>query len=244
MSNHLSWIKDKPIAHRGLHDGNISVPENSLLSFENAIEKNYPIEIDVQITKDNTIIVFHDLDLWRACGQKLKVSKVTMPVLNKLKIFNSIYTIPTLKETLKVVNGKVPLLIEIKNFTFNKRLERKLIEQLASYKGDFALQSFNPFSVCWIKKHSNFPVGQLAINFTYPFLIKNFLNYLLLNESMKIDFVAMEKNSLPNKKITYWKSKGLPILCWTVTSQEEEIKAKKHCDNIIFENFIPNNVVK
>ena len=61
---------------------------------------------------------------------------------------------------------------------------------------------------------------------------------------MKIDFIAMGKDSLPNKKIAYWKSKGLPILCWTVTSQEEEIKAKKHYDNIIFESFIPNNVVK
>lgn len=244
MSNTLSWIKDKPIAHRGLHDGNISVPENSLLSFEKAIEKKYPIEIDVQITKDNTIIVFHDLDLRRACGQKLKVSKLTMPVLNTLKIFNSIYTIPTLEETLEVVNGKVPLLIELKNFSLNKNLEKSLIEQLASYNGDFALQSFNPFSVRWIKKHSNFPVGQLARHFTRPFLIKNILNYLLLNKSMKIDFVAMEKNSLPNKKIEYWKSKGLPILCWTLTSNEEERKAKKYCDTIIFENFIPNNAVK
>lgn len=61
---------------------------------------------------------------------------------------------------------------------------------------------------------------------------------------MKIDFVAMEKNSLPNKKIEYWKSKGLPILCWTLTSNEEERKAKKYCDTIIFENFIPNNEEK
>ena len=195
-----SWIKDKPIAHRGLHDDNISIPENSILSFENAIEKNYPIEIDVQITKDNMIIVFHDKDLLRACGKKLKVSELTMPVLNNYTIFNSTYKIPTLKETLALINGRVPLLIEIKNFSFNRKLEKNLIEQLANYKGDFALQSFNPFSVRWIKKHSNFPVGQLAKRFTQPFIIKNILNNLLLNKKMKIDFVAMDKDSLPNKK--------------------------------------------
>ncbi|MCH7784641.1 MAG: glycerophosphodiester phosphodiesterase [Bacteroidetes bacterium] len=241
MNNIKNWIKNKPIAHRGLHDDNISIPENSLLSFEKAMEKNYPIEIDVQITKDDTIIVFHDKNLLRACGQKIPVSDLSMPTLNQYTIFNSTYNIPTLKETLELINGKVPLLIEIKNFSFNRRLEKKLIEQLSNYKGDFALQSFNPFSVSWIKKHSSFPVGQLAKQFSKPIIVKNILNILLLNKSMKIDFVAIDKESLPNKKIEYWKSKGLPILCWTVTTNEEEIRAKKYCDNIIFEKFNPIN---
>ena len=241
MNNIKNWIKNKPIAHRGLHDDNISIPENSLLSFEKAMEKNYPIEIDVQITKDDTIIVFHDKNLLRACGQKIPVSDLSMPTLNQYTIFNSTYNIPTLKETLELINGKVPLLIEIKNFSFNRRLEKKLIEQLSNYKGDFALQSFNPFSVSWIKKHSSFPVGQLVKQFSKPIIVKNILNILLLNKSMKIDFVAIDKESLPNKKIEYWKSKGLPILCWTVTTNEEEIRAKKYCDNIIFEKFNPIN---
>ena len=242
MNNIKNWIKNKPIAHRGLHDDNISIPENSLLSFEKAMEKNYPIEIDVQITKDDTIIVFNDKNLLSACGQKIPVSDLSMPTLNQYTIFNSTYNIPTLKETLELINGKVPLLIEIKNFSFNRRLEKKLIEQLSNYKGDFALQSFNPFSVSWIKKHSSFPVGQLAKQFSKPIIVKNILNILLLNKSMKIDFVAIDKESLPNKKIEYLKSKGLPILCWTVTTNEEEIRAKKYCDNIIFEKFNPINV--
>ena len=241
MNNIKNWIKNKPIAHRGLHDDNISIPENSLLSFEKAMEKNYPIEIDVQITKDDTIIVFNDKNLLSACGQKIPVSDLSMPTLNQYTIFNSTYNIPTLKETLELINGKVPLLIEIKNFSFNRRLEKKLIEQLSNYKGDFALQSFNPFSVSWIKKHSSFPVGQLAKQFSKPIIVKNILNILLLNKSMKIDFVAIDKESLPNKKIEYLKSKGLPILCWTVTTNEEEIRAKKYCDNLIFEKFNPIN---
>ena len=233
------WIKNRPIAHRGLHDNNISIPENSLVSFEKAIEKNYPIEIDVQITSDNKIVVFHDKDLLRACGEKSKVSQLTTAELQKFSIFGTVHKIPTFKEALETINGDVPLLIELKNFSLNRTLEKKVIKALVNYKGDFALQSFNPFAVRWIKKHSNYAVGQLAKEFKKPFIIKCFLNHLLLNKNMHIDFVAIDKDALPNKKVEFYKSKGLPILSWTITSEQEQNNAEKHCDNIIFENFKP-----
>lgn len=142
----------KYIAHRGLHSE--LVPENSLTAFRLAVEKCLSIELDVRLTKDCRIVVFHDNDLMRMCGIEGKVFDYTYEQLSAFKLKNSDEKIPLLSEVLKIVDGKVPLLIELKGGAPFGELESRVDHMMKKYKGEFAVQSFNPFSVMWFRFHS------------------------------------------------------------------------------------------
>ncbi|WP_299761386.1 glycerophosphodiester phosphodiesterase family protein [uncultured Dokdonia sp.] len=240
MSNIPLWLTSIPIAHRGLHDGNLKTPENSLSAFAKAIKEKYPIELDIQIIKDGTVIVFHDTDLKRICNSSKKTKSLTKKDLKKHTLFNTSQTIPTLQEVLDLVKGKVPLLIEFKTHRLSKKLEQNTLSLLKKYKGEVALQSFNRSSVKWLSKQNhNYPVGQLA----EPSLAIKPLNYLYdylqLNRTMHPDFVAYDIDDVSNKRVAYFKEKRVPILLWTVRNQSQVDKYHTIFDNIIFEGFIP-----
>ena len=150
-----------PIAHRGLHSE--EVPENSLLSYEKAIEKNFPIEIDVRIIDDGTVIVFHDDTLGRMTDKDGYVSNLKSTDLPQLNLLGTDQTVPTLEQVLELVNGKVPLLIETKVSAKIGDLESKVIAMLKTYGGEFAVQSFDPYSLEYFRKHEpDFVRGQLS----------------------------------------------------------------------------------
>ena len=233
-----SWIVNKPIAHRGLH--NKSIPENSFLAFNCAVQGGYPIEIDVHLSKDNEVVIFHDRNLKRMTGVDGLIDNFTLKEIKKLKLNNSNESIPTLKELLELVKGKVPILIEIKGITRGGRLEGATYNLLKNYDGEYAIQSFNPFSVRWFKKNAKEVCrGQLSCCFEnqrMSKLRKFILKHMLLNSLSKPQFIAYKGGDLlqKNKRIT-----KLPILAWTVANQEEYNKLKPICDNIIFEGFVP-----
>lgn len=235
-----SWLVETPIAHRGLHD-KVS-PENSLSAFSKAIEKGYAIELDVQLLSDNTVVVFHDESLSRMTGNDGYIKFLNKEDLKVLKLAGSKEHIPTFEEVLKLVDGRTPLLIEIKNQFKVGKLEQKVIDMLKNYNGEFAIQSFNPFSLQYFKNHApNFLRGQLSGYFKGEKLawIKKFLlKRMSFNKSTsEPNFISYDASTLPNRFVR--KFKKLPLLAWTVRSKEEYLKVIKYCDNIIFENFIP-----
>jgi len=235
-----SWICNIPIAHRGLH-GN-GVPENSLLAYEKAIEKGYAIEIDVRPLSDGKIVSFHDDNLDRLTQMTGAISEKTYDQIKGLSLLGTNEKIPTLKEVLDLVEGKVPLLIEIKN-QGKVGFEQDVYNELKEYKGQFAVQSFNPLSLGWFKKNApKVPRGQLSSFFEKDNLsvFKKFvLKRLLLNCISKPNFISYDCSAIPNKYIRGCKKKGLPIVAWCIRSQKEYEKIKDDCDNIIFENFEP-----
>ena len=235
-----SWITKTPIAHRGLHNKNI--PENSLSAFKNAIEHGYAIEIDLQTTKDNKIIVFHDDSLERLTNVKSNVNEKTLEEIKELTLKNSDEKIQTLDEFLTFVDGKVPVLIEVKDHKNIGVAEEIIATSLKSYKGQFAIQSFNPFIIKWFKKNTNFCAGILSCFFCDVRLAwykKIMLKNLYLIKNIKSDFVSYEASAgFYFKKLKKLKGK-LPILFWTVKSADEMQRYKTVCDNVIFENFLP-----
>lgn len=159
-----SWLFSRPIAHRGLHD--TEVPENSLLAFEKAIDEGFPIEIDVRPIDDGTVVVFHDERLTRMTDRDGYVCNLTDADLKEIRLKNSDQKIPTFAEVLEFVNGRAPLLIEIKNESKVGTLERNTLELLNSYKGEFAVQAFNPYSLEFFKKNApQIQRGQLSCFF-------------------------------------------------------------------------------
>lgn len=235
-----SWLVDQPIAHRGLHDK--TSPENSISAFEKAIEAGYPIELDVQMISDGTVVVFHDSSLSRLTDNDGYLKFLTKTDLEYLSLKDSDEKIPTFQQVLEVVDGKVPLLIEIKNEGKVGELEKNVLELLQNYKGEYAIQSFNPFVLEYFYKHApEIPRGQLAgylKDAKLTFFKKFALKRMLLNKKISHpDFISYEAKHLPNRFIR--KFKNLPLLAWTVQSQSEYLRVVKHCDNVIFENFEP-----
>jgi glycerophosphoryl diester phosphodiesterase len=242
----MLWLRNIPIAHRGLHDKN--TPENSLSAFKKAIEAGYAIEIDVHLSSDGELMVFHDFNLKRMTGVDEDITSVSAEFSKSLKLFGSDETIPTFDEVLALIDTKVPLLIEIKNEKAVGALESKLNEVLQNYKGEFAVQAFNPFVLAWFAKNApQITRGQLSGRFedtTLPFYKKFLLGNLLLNGVSKPHFIAYESQHLPNLAVSFAKLLKKPILAWTVKSQENSEYALRHADNIIFEAIQPTIIYK
>lgn len=146
-------IKDfiRPYAHRGLWGGEI--PENSLAAFALAAEKGFAIELDVQLSADGEVMVFHDYTLDRMCGVEGKLSERTAAELADLRLHATEERIPTLKQVLSVVAGRVPLLVELKGESTQNSVCAPVAQILDTYAGAYCVESFNPILLGWWKKN-------------------------------------------------------------------------------------------
>ena len=239
----ISWIKETPIAHRGVHTKDI--PENSLSAFENALKNNYAIELDVQFTKDKEVVVFHDENLKRMTNDTRNIEDVNYEELKNLRLGNTNEIIPTLEEVLELVDSKVAILIEIKDCKDYIELSEKTYEILKGYEGNYAIQSFNPFILEWYKNNASevirgqlsgtFTEGSESLNSFEKFALKN----MLLNFKSKPNYIGYDLEGIPKSKLESLRKKGVPIIVWTVKNKEDMEKAYKYSDNITFENFLP-----
>jgi len=219
------------IAHRGIHN-NIDIPENTLKAFKMAIKNNIDIEFDVQLTKDNVLIIFHDENLKRMTGIDKNIKDLTYNELKEIKLLNTNITIPTLNESLKVINGKVLLDIEIKDTKKIKIVCNKLIEQLENYNNPFIIKSFNPKIVRYInKKKKEYICGLLIKDDLYNKLIGKFII-----KYCKPSFLAISKKYIDKNGINKYLKK-YPLLVWTIVNKEEINKY-----NDLTNNFICNNL--
>lgn len=243
-------FKGKFYAHRGLHNNEKGIPENSMSAFEKAIDKNYGIELDVQITKDDIAVVFHDEMLNRVCNQKGKLRDYTYDELCEFQLFNSMEKIPKLVDVLEKVDGKVPLIVEIKMYNLNKKVCVMTNNALNDYKGTYCIESFNPLALRWYKYHCPHVVrGQLSSALNREQGKKNpllfMIEHLLTNVVARPDFISynhLYKNRL--NRILCKKIFGSLSVTWTIKSKLELEKAIKDFDIFIFEGFIPEKVKK
>jgi glycerophosphoryl diester phosphodiesterase len=236
-NNHSLFTR--PIAHRGLHDEKIC--ENSLSSFKKAVERGYNIELDARMSKDQCIIVHHDDNLKRMTGVDIDIDIINSDELKKYPMINSQEIIPTLKEVLDLVEGKVTILIELKiKNEFNPEFPEAVLKVLDEYpyKDKIALQSFNPYAMKWLKQKScPYLLGQLSSgNLEDQKLhIKFLFKTLLVNRISKPDFIAYDITHLPNFYVKRARHKGYKILSWTIDDKDKLKKALRYSDQIIFE---------
>lgn len=237
----MTWLKDTPIAHRGFHQ-HPTIPENSLIAFKEAMKRGYAIELDVRLSQDGEVVVFHDRTLTRLTGQEGNVDETSLETLKSFKLFGTQETIPTLKEVLALVNGVVPLLVEIKTDGDIKVVAKKVAEVLDDYTGEFAIQSFHPGALSWFKNwRSHVTRGQLAENFveegTMAWWKKHLLKRFAFNVQTQPDFINYALRDLPNRFVAKQKKQGRLTLAYTITSEEELSDALVHVDNVVFEGF-------
>lgn len=233
----LSGLK---IAHRGLHDINKGIPENSLAAARSAVKAGYAIENDIHITSDGEVVVFHDDTLDRACGVSGKIEDKTLSELKELYLFGTEEKIPTLKEFLEEVKGEEVILIELKcsNKTY-KSLCVAADKILSDYKGKYIIQSFYPLALCWYKNNrSDILRGQLSGSFPgKPFYAK-LLSSLVYNFLSRPDFVSYEIEHSGNIFRRLVTLLGALPVGWCFKSIDSYKKYSEHYKTYIFENFI------
>ena len=231
-------------AHRGLHGEGVA--ENSMSAFKAAVEGGYGIELDIRLSKDGQLVIFHDDTLDRVCGREGKVIDFTAEELAEFKLCGTDDGIPLFSDFLKMVDGRVPLLVEIKEDPGVNAVSLAACEMLKGYKGDFIIESFNPLSLRTVKK--NYPEVCRGILSHRYYEYEQFkkplyflLQSLLLNFLCRPAFIAYDhKHARSFALRSVRKIFKAPTLAWTVRSAEEEKAAIENgFDGIIFENYIP-----
>ena len=211
-------------AHRGLHGE--SVPENSLEAFGLAAEAAVGIELDVQLSRDGEVMVFHDYTLNRMTGIDKKLCELDADELCKLRLGDTEQTIPTFREVLSLIGGRVPVLVELKGESLDSSLCGKVAEILKEYTGSYCVESFNPMLIKDIKKYlPDAYCGLLYTNVCRDKKKRSLLNIALtcmaLNFLCKPNFIAynqLDRHSLPVRLTTRLYS--APRFVWTVKGQE------------------------
>ena len=228
-------------AHRGLHGE--GVPENSLAAFARAAEAGYGIELDVQLSRDGVVMVFHDDTLVRMTGCDKKLHELTAQELQTLSLAGTEQRIPTFAEVLSLVDGRVPLLVELKGESADVSLCKKVAPLLSDYVGAYCVESFNPLLLYGMKKHlPDACYGQLYTNVcrdkNKTTLLHVLLTSMALNVLSRPDFVAYNKqdrDALPVKIAT--RLFGAARFVWTVKGAQELDGAHARGEHAIFENL-------
>lgn len=236
MTHDLDWMREVPITHRGLHDLKSNRLENSFSAIREAIKKGYSIEVDLQLTKDKKLVVFHDFILDRLTSLSGLVREKTLAELNNIKLKDTQDYIPSLEDFLNLVDGQVGIVIELKG------VEGKdagyidaLNKALKNYCGHQAVMSFDP----WLLKDAR------ASKCTYPLGLTAqgddsfYQTHQDLVEALNIDFISYGISDLPCKFASDFKETGKPVLCWTVRNLADWKHALIYTDQITFENFDP-----
>ncbi|MCA3556044.1 glycerophosphodiester phosphodiesterase family protein [Aestuariivirga sp.] len=250
MNATKSWraaevVTARPIAHRGRHDFGKGIVENTASAFAAAIIGGYPIECDLQLTRDGEAVVFHDDHLDRLTEGHGLVKNISAADMQALTIRNSQDRVQTLAELLAQVRGQVPLIIELKsNWDGDVRLAERAIEVLKGYDGPCCLMSFDPDMIAAVRRLSPATIrGIVAKRCDDPYY-----GALPLARQMELrtfshisrtrpDFVSFQFEELPWAPITALRSSGVPVISWTIRTPEQAVMARRCSDQITFEGF-------
>lgn len=233
----IGWIKKTPVAHRGLHDGNKLVWENTLAAFSAAMKGGFPIECDLHLTKDGVPVVFHDSPLKRLTGEEGHARDLTAKQICSLNVGGTAERVPTLDEMLSHVGGRVPLVIELKGDEgHDDGLVKAVAKSLSNYRGKAAIMSFDHHLIRQFAKHAPDVPGGLTAEGIKDADIEAHFSML----AHAISFVSYSVHHLPNRFITTVRSKlKMPVITWTVRSQADLEKTYAEADQATFELMEP-----
>ena len=240
-ANSENWLSTVPIAHRGLH-GRLIV-ENTLEAFDAAIKKGFAIEIDVRLSLDGEVFVFHDDDFMRICGVNGSVESFTAAHIQSLTTSRAASRIPTLKEVLDFVDGSAPILVELKRSRNRVAFVDAVLDCAHRYVGRIAFQSFDPVTLFHLKRRTHCPIGFLSKKFTADdgigIVSGHISSQLWPLRVLRVDFVAYELNSITPAIVETVRSRGVTLVTWTIATPCALEKARKLGANVIFEGIEP-----
>jgi len=237
----IDWLAKRPVAHRGLHDLNKTRWENTLAAFEAAAKAGFAIECDVHLTKDGGVVVFHDDDLQRLAGREGRISDLTLSEATALHVGGTAECVPTLRQMLDLVDGRVPLVIELKGIEGrDDGLVAAVARELGEYKGEAAIMSFDHHLIRRFASDAPGIPGGLTAEGTRTQDFEAHFSML----AHGISFVSYNVHHLPNPFVTFVREKlHMPVISWTVRDREMQKHSELNVEQITFEGFDPRSLV-
>ncbi len=238
-------------AHRGLHNNDKGIPENSLKAFRIAAKAGFGIELDLQLTKDKKVVVHHDADLKRSCGIDAKIADLNLGELSAYNLFGTDERIPTFEDALFAIGRRVPIIVEIKNYQKANEICQLVMTILEEYSGEYCVESFDPFIVSWFKANAPHIVrGQLmdrlekgknGLNALTAFVARN----MLTNFVTRPDFEAynFEFRHNPSLRLSR-RALGMQEVSWTLKNPADCQTARAEGCICIFEGFEPEKTAE
>jgi glycerophosphoryl diester phosphodiesterase len=233
----LGWLMERPIAHRGLHDMNRECWENTLSAFERACRKGYAIECDVTISADGVPVVIHDTNLVRLTGQYGWVYRHSARTLRTMRIGRTKEQVPLLQDMLDLVDGRVPLVIELKGARrFDGPLVEAVANALAGYGGKAAIMSFDHHLVRRFPADADgIPVGLTAEGLSDKEIEGHFAML-----AHGLSFVSYNVHQLENRFVDFARDRlSMPVISWTIRDAQTAERARRLGTQITFEGFDP-----
>lgn len=241
------WLVGRPIAHRGLHDPEHGIAENSLGAARAAASRGYAIECDLRLSRDGKVFVFHDDLLDRLTEEHGAFASRDSGELERIALRGQGETIPTLAEWLAAIKGAVPLILELKSdFSGDLSLAAAAAAALVDYSGPVALKSFDPALIAALRDRAPpWPLGIVAqsdyedeeFNELTPSQWRALTRFTHAAET-RPDFLSWRAADLPVQVVEFGRAcAGLPVMTWTIRSPQQAEVAYKHADQIIFEGF-------
>ncbi len=237
-----TWLVEVPLAHRGLHgDG---IPENSMAAFRAAADAGYGVELDVHVTSDDLAVVAHDASLLRMAGVDRRIGEMTGDELQGFRLEETDEHIPRLPEALEALRD-VPVMVELKSPRLRAgALERRVAALLDEHPGPVCVASFNPVALRWFRRNRpDLPrvltaTSESSSGLPAP-LVRRLAN---LRDLRSVDPVAVsyDVKGLPQPAVDQWRDRGGAVVTWTVHDEATWETARRHADNIIFENIRPS----
>ncbi|MEQ1944305.1 glycerophosphodiester phosphodiesterase [Mesorhizobium sp. VNQ89] len=237
----IAWLTKRPIAHRGLHDLNKKVWENTLTAASRAVAKNFAIECDVHLSSDRVPIVIHDDDLKRLTGEDGFVWQRTAAELRQLKVGGTKDHVPLLSDLLGLVRGKVPLVIELKGTPgHDDGLVEAVAAHLKDYKGKVAIMSFDHWLIRDFRKYMpEIPAGLTAYGKETKLVEAHFA--MLAHD---LDFTSYAAGDLPNPFVSFVRDRlKMPVITWTIRDKPAIDLTFRYADQMTFEGFDPDRVL-
>lgn len=243
------WIIEKPVAHRGLHNSDAGIIENTASAFAAAVAGGYAMECDVQISKDGEAMVFHDDTVDRLMEGSGRLDSFSALELMSLRMKADMERMITLGEMLRLVNGRAPIIVEIKaSFSDDRRLEKRVAEVIKGYAGKIAVMSFDPMSMAAMRKLAPEVCRGVVQESVYDDpewdmltpARKRRLGRLLHLPWSRPDFLAWYIRDLDHRTPRLARNLlGYPMLTWTIRTPADQARAGLYADQMIFEGFVP-----
>lgn len=234
------WVVDRPVAHRGLFDPTLGIPENSMAAFKRAVDYGFSIELDVRLLADGELAVFHDRSLERMTGQSGVIDTLTTTQFRKLRLTLDNQPPPLLKDVFELVGRQSGILVEIKDPS--PLAAQAVVAAAKNHPGPWAALSFHASVIAWFAHHH--PLITRGLNggtfekdtgILMSFRIRHFLHVA----KARPHFLGCHLQRL-NAPVPRWlRSHGLPVIAWTARSPNDYLTSKKQSDAVIFEGFIP-----
>ncbi|WP_417581908.1 glycerophosphodiester phosphodiesterase family protein [Pelagibacterium sp.] len=243
----------RPVAHRGLHDRQRGIIENSPSAFTAAIERRFGIECDLQLTADGEAVVFHDDDISRLVGGNKLVRALSANELTALPLLESATSDcpQTFAAFLDQIDGRTPLVIEIKkqaNAKDTSELAKRVVQTLATYQGPFVLKTFDPRMIVAVRRQGfSGEIGIITYGYDKPewygdmpaqtrFVLRHLLHY----PWTRFTFISCEQTALGLPAIRLFRALGFKVMSWTVRTADQAKIARHNADQIVFEGFDPD----